>query len=77
MPMPTLTTSHEIYLTAVFCMQCCESALALAHVVTVRHREIGTAQIGTILIRASGVPRKIETLLLGSWWPCQCVLPLL
>jgi hypothetical protein len=26
---------------------------------------------------ASGVPRKIGTLLLGSWWPRQCVLPTL
>jgi len=35
----------------------------------VRHREMGTPLMGTILIRASGVPRKIGTLLLGSWWP--------
>ena len=31
---------------------------------TERRREIGTLQIGTILIRASRVPRKIGTLLL-------------
>ena len=36
---------------------------------TVRLGEIGTAQIGTILIRASVVPRKTGTDLLGSWWP--------
>ena len=40
---------------------------------TVRHRELGTAQIGTILIRASVPPRKIGTLLLGSWWPQEQV----
>ena len=36
---------------------------------TVRLRGMGTELMGTILIRASGVPRKIVTLLLGSWWP--------
>ena len=36
---------------------------------TVRFRGIETGQIETILIRASVSPRKIETLLLGPWWP--------
>jgi len=42
----------------------CTSALALPPL-----REIGTELTGTILIRASGVPGKMGTLLLGSWWP--------
>ena len=39
---------------------------------TVRHRGMETRLTETILImmiRASGVPGKIGTLLLGSWWP--------
>jgi len=35
---------------------------------TVRHRGMGTEPMGTILRFASGVSRKIGTLLLGSWW---------
>jgi hypothetical protein len=40
-----------------------------AWVCTVRLRGMGTEPMGTILTFASGVPRKMETLLLGSWWP--------
>ena len=36
---------------------------------TVRHREMETSQMETSLIRASVSLRKIETDLLGSWWP--------
>ena len=36
---------------------------------TVRHRGMGTGQMGTILIRASVPLRKMGTDLLGSWWP--------
>ena len=36
---------------------------------TVRLREMGTGQMGTILIRASVPLRKMGTDLLGSWWP--------
>jgi len=41
---------------------------------TVRFREIGTEQIGTILRFASFPLRKIGTRLLGFCRPCQCVL---
>ena len=44
---------------------------------TVRLREMGTELMGTILRFASVPPRKMGTLLLGSWWPWQCVLPTL
>ena len=43
---------------------------------TVRHRGMGTLLMGTILKFASVPLRKMGTDLLGSWWPCQCVLPL-
>ena len=36
---------------------------------TVRLREMGTELMGTILTFASVPPRKMGTLLLGSWWP--------
>ena len=36
---------------------------------TVHHREMETGQMETILRFASVSPRKMETLLLGSWWP--------
>ena len=36
---------------------------------TVRLREMGTELMGTILRFASVPPRKMGTLLLGSWWP--------
>jgi hypothetical protein len=39
------------------------------HIHTVLHRGMGTEPMGTILIRASVPPRKMGTLLLGSWWP--------
>ena len=43
---------------------------------TVRHREMGTGEMGTILRFASVPLRKMGTDLLGSWWAsCQCVLP--
>jgi len=44
---------------------------------TVLHRGMKTRFMKTILIRASVSPRKMKTLLLGSWWPWQCVLPTL
>ena len=44
---------------------------------TVRHRGMGTLLMGTILRFASVPLRKMGTDLLGSWWPCQCVLPTL
>jgi hypothetical protein len=44
---------------------------------TVLHRGMGTGVMGTILEFASVPLRKMGTDLLGSWWPCQCVLPLL
>ena len=44
---------------------------------TVLYREMGTGQMGTILRFASVPLRKMGTDLLGSWWPCQCVLPTL
>ena len=43
----------------------------------VRHRGMGTLLMGTILRFASVPLRKMGTDLLGSWWPCQCVLPTL
>ena len=36
---------------------------------TVRLREMETGPMETILEFASVSPRKMETLLLGSWWP--------
>ena len=36
---------------------------------TVRHRGMGTSQMGTILRFASVPLRKMGTDLLGSWWP--------
>ena len=36
---------------------------------TVRLREMGTVQMGTILTFASVPLRKMGTDLLGSWWP--------
>jgi len=36
---------------------------------TVRHRGMGTGQMGTILTFASVPLRKMGTDLLGSWWP--------
>ena len=36
---------------------------------TVRHRGMETELMETILRFASVSPRKMETLLLGSWWP--------
>ena len=36
---------------------------------TVRHRGMETRLMETILTFASVSPRKMETLLLGSWWP--------
>ena len=36
---------------------------------TVRHRGMETRLMETILEFASVPPRKMETLLLGSWWP--------
>jgi len=36
---------------------------------TVLHRGMGTPLMGTILEFASVPPRKMGTLLLGSWWP--------
>ena len=44
---------------------------------TVRQRGMGTLLMGTILEFASVPLRKMGTDLLGSWWPCQCVLPTL
>ena len=44
---------------------------------TVRQRGMGTLLMGTILRFASVPLRKMGTDLLGSWWPCQCVLPTL
>ena len=38
-------------------------------VLTVRHRGMETELMETILRFASVSPRKMETLLLGSWWP--------
>ena len=37
--------------------------------ITVRRGEIETGEIETFLIRASVSLKKIETDLLGSWWP--------
>ena len=51
---------------------CLLSAIAAQMKVQYVIEKLGTAQIvqiGTILIRASGVPRKIGPLLLGAWWP--------
>ena len=36
---------------------------------TVRNRSLETGEIETFLIRASVSLKKIETDLLGSWWP--------
>ena len=36
---------------------------------TVLHRGMGTGPMGTILRFASVPPRKMGTLVLGSWWP--------
>jgi len=44
---------------------------------TVARPGIGTEPIGTILRFASVPLKKIGTDLLGSLWPCQCVLPTL
>ena len=44
---------------------------------TVRQRGMGTPLMGTILEFASVPLRKMGTDLLGSWRPCQCVLPTL
>jgi len=53
--------------------RCCAGAgtrvSAMRFARTVRHREMGTGQMGTILIRASVPLRKMGTDLLGSWWP--------
>ena len=47
----------------------------MIQVCTVRQREIGTPEIGTILEFASVPLKKIGTRLLGFCWPRQCVLP--
>ena len=61
-----------------FSAQCNSSALTVCvFLFTVRLRGMGTEPMGTILRFASVPPRKTGTLLLGSWWPCQCVLPTL
>jgi len=44
-------------------------AKAVESRLTVRHREMGTGQMGTILRFASVPLRKMGTDLLGSWWP--------
>ena len=45
------------------------SSLFAAIAITVRRGEIETGQIETSLMRASVSLKKIETDLLGSWWP--------
>ena len=50
-------------------IQLTEGKLDIRTYYTVRNRKIETGEIETILIRASVSLKKIETDLLGSWWP--------
>ena len=55
-----------LYVCTYVCMHACMYMYVYVQYVV---RGMGTAPMGTILTFASVSPRKMETLLLGSWWP--------
>ena len=77
----TVTDSYCVSALWAFKFVSLQSTRSLFLVSTVRQRGMGTVTgtslMGTILRFASVPLRKMGTDLLGSWWPCQCVLPTL